>query len=78
MVRSMVNPLVEKTRVELRYVRGMRCMHAERYLEYCHDLERARRRGDWEETQRIIQALSAFSDEMRHLVAKLDKGTKTA
>lgn len=70
MVRSVVTPLIEKTRIELRYVRGMRCMHAERYLVYLDDLKAARQRGDWAETRRIIASLSAFSGEMRHLVRK--------
>ncbi len=70
MICSVVDPLIEKARMDVRYVRGMRCMHAERYLEYCRDLQQARQHSDWQETHRIIESLSAFSDEMRHLVAK--------
>jgi hypothetical protein len=55
--------LEQKTRKEIRYARGMEVMQRERYLEYCHDLRRARMRGDTKRVREIIQDLAAFVQE---------------
>src|SRR4051812_22704293 len=64
---NLTDRLESKARTEIRYARGMEVMQRERYVEYCHDLRRARMRGDFARMREIIQDLSAFTSEMRAL-----------
>lgn len=65
-----VDRLREKTRREIRYTRGMQCMHRERYIEYCHDMQVARESGDIRRAGEIVDDLRAFTGEMWRIMAK--------
>jgi hypothetical protein len=65
---ELADRLEAKTRKEIRYARGMEVMQRERYVEYCHDLGKARQQGDARRTREIIQDLSAFARETRDLM----------
>jgi hypothetical protein len=62
--------LEDKARKEIRYARGMRCMHRERYLESCHELKLARQRGDLGRAAEIADDLRAFVAEMQTLIVR--------
>ena len=67
---TLLDRLETKVRKEIRYARGMRCMHRERYLEYCADLGAAHQRGDAKRAREIADDLRAFAGEMQTLIAR--------
>ena len=67
---ELTDRLEQKTQREIRYARGMEVMQRERYLEYCHDLRRARMRGDGKRAREIIQDLGAFVRETTEVMRK--------
>jgi len=70
MADDLVIRLREHNRREMRYLRGMLCMHRERYLVYCGDLAAARESGDTTRTCELLQDLTQFAGEIDHLVSR--------
>ena len=67
---ELVHRLRDRARKEIRYARGMQCMHRERYLEYVHDMRAARNCGDEKRRREIADDLRAFTGEMWHLMER--------
>jgi hypothetical protein len=65
---ELVHRLRDRARKEIRYARGMQCMHRERYLEYVRDMQTARNSGDEKRRGEIADDLRAFIGEMWHLM----------
>jgi len=71
---DLVERLEHRARTEIRYARGMFCMHRERYLHYCEELRRARQEGDFERRRAILADLALFLQEIRYLEEKHRSG----
>jgi hypothetical protein len=65
---ELVATLKDRLHMEIRYSRGMQCIHRERYMEYLKDMREARMRRDAQRMREIAADLRDFTGEMWHLM----------
>lgn len=68
--------LQHKTFIEVRYLKGMCCMHEERLTESGKELAAVRAVGEDQETTWLVEDREALADELFRLIRCLESATR--